>query len=48
MEIAYSTSTVWTPTYHDSDARSSDMENCVLKINRPDGLPPGPDVRSLI
>jgi hypothetical protein len=25
-EIAYSTSTVWTPAYHGPDARSSDME----------------------
>jgi hypothetical protein len=26
VEIAYSTSTVQTPTYHSPDARSSDME----------------------
>jgi 3-deoxy-D-manno-octulosonate 8-phosphate phosphatase KdsC-like HAD superfamily phosphatase len=39
-EIADSTLTVRTTAYHGSDAHTSDMKNCVLKINCPDVHPP--------
>jgi hypothetical protein len=48
MEIAYSTSTVWTNAYHGPDARSSDMEIECWRLTVRTAIPLGPDARSLI
>jgi hypothetical protein len=48
MEIADSTSTVWTNAYHGPDARIADMEIACWSLDVRTLIPHGPDPRSLI